>query len=362
MLIPILPLYLRESGLSYTSVSTVLAAVGFGSLVSQIPMGAFVARFGQRTVMLIAHLVIGVSVALLGVVSVTIALVSLRFVSGVGTSAWFLSRHSFLTSNVSPAIRGRASSVFGGTTRFGVLIGPLLGGAIAARWGFTAAFAVTGLLSALGVVPMLFAAVAESATETVDRQPLMTVIRERWRSLLAVGTVQFGFITVRTGRYAVIPFLGAAIGLSVSQVGALVAFGSAAELVLFPLAGWLMDRYGRLAAVVPSLLVFSAGLVLAGLARTVTSLFVAAAVIGLGNGLGAGTMITIGSDLAPQDHPAGFLSVTGMMRETGRVLGPLLVGWFGDAIGLGASAYALAVVAALTALFTWRVLGDTRAG
>ena len=362
MLIPILPLYLRDIGLSYTTVSTVLAAVGAGSLVSQLPIGTMVARVGERTMMVLAHVTVGIAVALLGVVNVTVALVALRFTAGVGATAWLLSRHSFLTSNVSPHVRGRASSVFGGTTRVGMLVGPLIGGAIASRWGFTTAFTVTGLLTSIGVVSMFVRSGSEEEAPTTDRQSVLTVVRERWQSLMAVGAVQFGFTTVRTGRYAVIPFLGAAMGLGISEVGLLIAVGSAAELVLFPIAGILMDRYGRLAAVVPSLLIFGAGLVMAGLAGDSRSLFVAAGVIGLGNGLGAGTMLTIGSDLAPQDHPSAFLSVVGAMRETGGVLGPLLVGWFGDAIGLNASTYALAFVAALTALFTWRVLGDTRGG
>lgn len=361
MLIPILPLYLRETGLSYSSVSTVIAAVGIGSLVAQLPMGALVARFTQRTVMVVAHLVIGVTAALLGVVTATIALVALRFVSGVGNSAWLLSRHSFLTSNVETDVRGRASAIFGAVTRVGVLVGPVLGGAIASEWGFTVAFAVTGALSAIGVVPMLAAPVEEPAPAET-RRPLSVVIRERWRALLAVGVVQFGYVAVRTGRYAVVPFLGAATGLGVREVGILVTIGSAAELITAPVAGWLMDRYGRMAAIIPSLVVFGGGLVLAGLARTHESLFIAVVVIGLGNGLGSGTMLTIGSDLAPKDHPAGFLAVTGVIREAGRTLGPLIVGWLADWIGLGASAYALAVVAALTALFTWRFLGDTRAG
>ena len=66
MLIPILPLYLRETGLSYTVVSTVLAALGVGALLAQLPVGALVSRVGERTIMVGAHVMIGIAVALLG--------------------------------------------------------------------------------------------------------------------------------------------------------------------------------------------------------------------------------------------------------------------------------------------------------
>ena len=138
MLIPVLPLYLRETGLSYTVVSTVLAAVGVRALLSQLPMGVLISRLGERTVMILAHVMIGVAIALLGVVSVTIALVSLRVVAGVGSTGWLLSRHSHLTKNVEVDVRGRASSLYGGVTRVGLLIGPVVSGFVADRWGFTA--------------------------------------------------------------------------------------------------------------------------------------------------------------------------------------------------------------------------------
>ena len=75
-----------------------LGALGAGAFIAQLPMGAFVSRVGERIVILAAHVLIGASVAALGVVSVTIALVSLRAVAGVGSTAWLLSRHSFPTS------------------------------------------------------------------------------------------------------------------------------------------------------------------------------------------------------------------------------------------------------------------------
>ena len=329
MLVPVLPVYLRELGLSYTVVTTVLAAIGVGSMVAQIPVGALVARVGERPVMLVALAVLAIAIALLGFAPVTIALVALRVVAGFGSTGWLLSRHSFMTSSIPVDVRGRVSSLFGGMSRLGFLIGPLLGGFIAGRWGFEAAFIVTGVTTALGIVPLMVAPDDQGDRPNHEKsQPssLLTVIREHKRSLVTAGVVQLGVIAVRSGRQAVLPFLGVAVGLDVSEVGLLIAIGVASELLLVPVAGLLMDRFGRLAAVVPSLSLFGVGLLLAAAASTATALIGAGVVMGLGNGLGAGTMLTIGSDLAPQRDPSRFLSVLGTTRDTGRVFGPLLVG------------------------------------
>ena len=363
MIIPVLPLYLREAGFSYTLVTTVIAAWGVGSLIGQIPLGALIARIGERVVMVGALLVMALAIGLLGVFAVTIAMIGLRMAAGIGSAGWLLSRHSFMTTTIPEDVRGRASSFFGGVNRVGMLIGPVIGGLVASRWGFETAFALTGVVTALGILPLFWADQAiGDRPEPSDVGQLRTVIKERWRALASAGTVQMGVVTVRAGREAIVPLLGVSLGLEISEVGLLVAAGSASDLALFPVAGMLMDRFGRLAALVPSMSLFGVGLLLAGWADTAFMLVVAGLVMGLGNGLGAGTMMTIGSDLAPEHEPSRFLSVLGSTRDLGRIIGPLLVGWFADSLGLSTSAVVLAVVAFATSVFTARVLGDTRTG
>ncbi|MDH3500396.1 MAG: MFS transporter [Acidimicrobiia bacterium] len=363
ILIPVLPIYLRDIGLSYTLVTTVLAAFGVGALAAQIPIGAAVSRLGERTVMAAAVLLIGVSVALLGFTAVTLALVALRIVAGIGSTGWLLSRHSFITSAIPSDVRGRVASTFGGVSRLALFIGPVVGGFVAERWGFEAAFTVTGLLTATGIIPLLATLPADAtpdpATRLRGRGALRRVIRDHRRPLAVGGLVQLGVVAVREGRLAVIPLLGAALGLDVREVGFLVAIGAASELVLFPVAGMLMDRFGRLTALLPSLVLLGIGLLVAAAAASAPVLVVAGVVVGLGNGLGSGTMLTIGADLAPPGDPSRFLSVIGTTRDTGRVLGPLMVGWLADTMGLSGSAAALAVVAFVTAGFSAGVLGDT---
>jgi MFS family permease len=100
------------------------------------------------------------------------------------------------------------------------------------------------------------------------------------------------------------------------------------------------------------------GMLLLGLWPSVAGAVVAGVVMGVGNGMSAGTMLTLGGDLAPPD--AGpFLSALGMMQDLGVVIGPLLVGWLADAAGLELSAIVLAVVMFVAIAWIVIVLGDT---
>ena len=74
ILVPVLPLYLTESGLSLQLASVVLAAVGLGAFLGGLPAGALIARVGSQKVMYGGLAILAVSTALLGVTTVAIAL------------------------------------------------------------------------------------------------------------------------------------------------------------------------------------------------------------------------------------------------------------------------------------------------
>ena len=56
-----------------------------------------------------------------------------------------------------------------------------------------------------------------------------------------------------------------------------------------------------------------------------------------------------------------FLAAFGMLQDTGPVIGPILVGWFADAAGLGASAIVLAAVMFVAIAWIVVVVGETSA-
>jgi MFS family permease len=124
-------------------------------------------------------------------------------------------------------------------------------------------------------------------------------------------------------------------------------------------AGWVMDRFGRLAAMVPAFGLIALGLIVLGLANGTPLAVAAGAIIGIGNGMSSGTMLTLGSDLAPPDAPGQFLAGMATMQDSGRVAGPLLVGAVGAAFGLGAAAFALAGVLFVAIAWLTLVVGET---
>ena len=63
------------------------------------------------------------------------------------------------------------------------------------------------------------------------------------------------------------------------------------------------------------------------------ALLLAASLIGFGNGLSSGGMMTLGADLAPRDGLSAFLGLWRLIGDGGRLSGPVCVGYIADLLG-----------------------------
>lgn len=365
MLIPVLPLYLTDQSLSLGAVSLVLAGVGIGSMAGSVPAGEILGRFGERFAMVISFVALAAATAPLGFTDAVTVLVALRIVFGMASAMLRLSRQTFITRRVATLQRGRALSFVGGSFRMALLIGPFLGGVLVDAVGYRWTFVVAAWFGAAGLVPAWWSARAPMPllpeASSVEGRSLGMVagLRQHWRRLALAGPVPLLVMAVREGRFIVLPLIADDLGLSATEVGGLVTVSTAADLLLFPLAGFLMDRFGRLSAMVPAFSLVIVGLLLLAVADSSTAVVVSAIVMGVGNGLGAGTMLTLGSDLAPADAAGPFLAGMSLMQGAGRIVGALLVGLVGDVFGLGAAALAFAVVMAAAIVWLVGVIGES---
>jgi MFS family permease len=112
--------------------------------------------------------------------------------------------------------------------------------------------------------------------------------------------------------------------------------------------GWLSDPVGRKPLITLGMFVQAGGLglLLAGGGAFAPAL-AAAALLGLGTALVYPTLIAAVSDLSEPRDRAVLVGVYRFWRDTGYVVGALLIGFGADTLGSGA---AIAIVAALTGL------------
>jgi MFS family permease len=145
--------------------------------------------------------------------------------------------------------------------------------------------------------------------------------------LTRLGTLVAVLATMREARRVILPLVGIAIGLSEVRVALIVGVAAAVDFSLFYVGGSMTDRLGRLWVAVPALVSFGISFLLIALVDLLplgaTWYVVAAMVMSVGNGISAGIIGTVGSDLALSRGPAAFLSSWRLITDAGAAVAPL---------------------------------------
>ena len=349
LLVPILPLYAADFSIGYGLIGLVLAGEGIGTLIADVPTGMLQRRLGNKQVMMLGMVTTLASVSLLFVAQSIWIVILLRVIAGCGRALYHVSAHVYITNNISVGRRGKAISVFGGTHRLGGFIGPAIGGFVAGLIGLRFGFLVCGLASLVGALAVLFFTRDDRTDNPKDLVPtahelhVVAVLQRNFRVLASAGTAQILAQTIRAGRIVVIPLFAAdVLGLGVDQIGLIVSLSVAVDFSLFLVAGWLMDRLGRKFAIVPCFAIQALGMALIPFTTTFGTLLFAAMLIGIGNGLGAGSMMTLGSDLSPTRSRGEFLGVWRLIGDIGHTGAPLVVGTIAELLVLSSAVWVIA--------------------
>lgn len=381
-LVPLLPVMASALGADLAQAALIAAVIVVARLVGNLPAGWAVARIGERRTMAIAG-----SVALAGGIGVLLApSVGVLAVSvlGIGlcASAFGLARHAFMTTRVPLAYRARALSVLGGSFRLGMFAGPFAAAALlavfgtesAATWFFIGCLAALILLVLVARDPeedLAAAGMLPAQTRTRSQRPDATpppsavrrpapqdgVFATMWqhRGMLArLGLPAATLSAMRQARVHLLPLWGVSLQLDAGTIALVVGITGALEFALFYSSGQIMDRWGRLWACLPSMILMAgAFLALAfthDLPDAVGWFIAVAAVVGVGNGLSSGILMTLGADVAPPGDPAPFLGSWRTLTDAGAASTPLILAAVTAAASLPAASAVIGVIGLLGAI------------
>ncbi|MBF4634451.1 MFS transporter [Agreia pratensis] len=346
-IIPIIPAIAQDLGAGLAFAGFIAAMIMVGELIGDIPSGWIVSRIGERRAMVGASLVSIIGVTTCIVASGPWMLGVGIFLLGLSTATFALARHAFMTTFVPLQYRARALSTLGGTFRAGWFVGPFIAAGLIALTAHAAIVFWVHLACAVIVIVLLMVmpdptarAVADAraqGTHETEGEHLVAeeshgLFRTIWTFrgvLVRLGTGVAIVGALRASRSVILPLWAVSLGLPESTTALIIGLGGAMDFALFYASGQVMDRFGRLWSVVPSMLGMGIGLfVLAfthDLQNAVGWFIGITAVTGLANGIGSGILMTLGADLAPKNDPAPFLGAFRFTGDAGTAAAPLLV-------------------------------------
>ena len=381
-------------GASVALAAASVVLVGLGSLAANAPAAWLASRAGERTTIIVSAW-LGAAGALLTLAAVAGwlpvpprtglgILMSGFVVVGMAGAGFNLARQSYLAVAVPGSHRARAMSTLGGTIRLGLFAGPFLGAGLQTLLGLQGAFvaAVAAMALAAGlsftIRDLALPGPAQGPTPAPDSQlPLATVSPDpapdpapdlgprptmRWlarqhrRVLLTSGIGVVCLSAARASRSAVIPLWATELGLSPAAASAVYGLSGLADLLMFYPSGLMMDRRGRRVVAVCCLAGLALGTALVPLTGSPWWFAAVALLVGLGNGLGSGIVMTLGADYSPPDGRPQFLALWRLQSDAGMLAGPAALSAVTGLAGLAVGIWAVAAIAAVGAVIFARTL------
>jgi MFS family permease len=240
-LVPLLPGYTHEFGLSKSAAGLLVGAYAAGAVLGALPGGIAAARYGPRRALLIGLAIMGVSSLAFGFAGDAWTLGLARLAQGLGGSLAWAGALTWLIAGTPRTRRGEMLGTAIGSAIFGALLGPVVG-ALAHHIGPRPVFVgLAGLSVVLGTWALrLPPADAEpprrGAVRRAIREP--QVLGALW--LMTIPALVFGVVGVLA------PLALDDAGWSAAAIAVAWVVSAAIEMVIAPLIGRVSDRRGRL--------------------------------------------------------------------------------------------------------------------
>ena len=371
ILIPVLPIFARDTfGSGDLLVGFAVAARHFGTMGFDVPAGILINRFGLNRTMITGVILFGLSAVIAGFSGSFSILLFSRILAGASFALWSISRHAYIASVIPNESRGKALSLFGGLGRIATIIGPLLGGILAEFVSIRAPFFLQGGVAIVTLILILKTSVNYELTQRKTNDGYLGDFKNTFldhkNAYLTAGVAAIALQFLRASREIVIPLWGDNIGLRKDEIGYITTLSFAVDSVMFPISGYIMDRFGRRYTGIPAFAILGFSLVLIGtinspiLFLTSYSTLICASILsGVGNGISSGLVLTMGSDLSPPDNKGGFLGIWRLISDAGGAAGPSVMGLIANSFSLAIASFSSGFIALIGIFFLRFLVKET---
>ncbi|RME50753.1 MAG: MFS transporter [Caldilineae bacterium] len=362
IIIPILPFYVEAMGASGRDLGLLMAIFALMQLIFAPMWGGLSDRIGRKPVLLIGIVGNALSQLLMGLATQLWMLFAARALAGILSSATLPTAMAYIGDSTSAERRSGGMGVIGAAMGVGMVLGPGLGGWLAAEnlsWPFF-------LAAALSVVVLVFVHLILPESLPPERR---TTRRQTfngpdlggmWRALtgplgylmflsflLSFGLTNFEGIF---GLYALERF-----GYGPQQVGSILTIiGLTSAVTQAALTGPLSRRWGESRVIQGALLVSAVGFVLMLSANSFATLLLTTSFFIIGNALLRPVAAALISRRSSEQEQGMALGMHNSFMSLGRIVGPVWAGFAFDYwLSLPYLSGALIMTIGLLTTFVW---------
>jgi predicted MFS family arabinose efflux permease len=281
--------------------------------------------------MLFGAAVVGLSVAGYAVARSVPVLVALRLATGMGEAFFFTGAASAVADLAPEDRRGEAVSFFSLALYVGIGIGPLLGEAAIAGFGFAAAWLISAGCALLAAGLALGVAETRPQAEDDERGSSRLI----HPSAVLPGTVLLTSVLGQAGFFAFLPLYAPQVGLLGSRFVFLMYSGIV--VAIRSLGARIPDVLGPERTARTSLLCSAGGLAMAGLWRAPAGLILGTAVFAVGSSLAFPALMVLALRGTSPGERGAVLGTFTAFVDLAFGAGPAALGFVAAAAGYGGS-------------------------
>jgi MFS family permease len=332
LIMPILPLYVKEQGGFTIEVGLVVGAFALSSTVFRFLVGGSIDKKGRKRFLLLGAANFSLSALLYNLLPTTNFLLLLRLFHGIGIACYTTSSITLAADLAPRGRRGETLGVYGVAQILAMALAPALGTFVHHQTNYRTAFslgAVAALASWLLVIRMV-----EPPRETAS-----TAVNGFWSEMKAMELwspyVCILMIAITYGLMVTfLPLLALERGITSSYIGLFFTFYAVATFSLRLIAGKASDRFGRRVVLIPALLTLSLAMVAIGQIHTVGWMLLSALLYGVGFGTTSPTLMALMVDQTHPQHRGAAVGLYAASFESGVIIGSVLLGLVGQTWGL----------------------------
>jgi MFS family permease len=355
--VPLLPHYRHQLGLSTLQVAWILAGFSLAVVAVSVPVGHLADRFGARVIVAVGTLLMMGATVGLALSTTFPELMVARLLQGAADATVWGAGLAWVAARAPVERRGESVGYAQAAAAVGVILGPFVGGVLTSALGIRATFLAMSAL--LGLLLVCVVVEPDSRIEAHRRASIGSALRGSLHESLITASVTMILVVAVVGGalQLLVPLHLSGLGLDRAGIGLVYSVGAILGGVAVVVTARVGDRVGRVplaagACAVLALLVALFALP-AGLTVFIALVIAASGVQSILYAVGY-PLSTDGADRAQLGHGV-VLGVVNLMWGVGAVVGPIAGSRLADWQGTRASYALLAVVCGGTALLFSRV-------
>lgn len=247
---PTFSLYARSLGASLTLIGALSGVVGLTRILASVPIGMISDSLGRKNILSVGMLLFSASSFLYTVVPTPYFLFPIRVLFGLAMVSTLFLGVAYVGDVVAKHERSRAIGLYITFMALGSSVGPVIGGLVAASYGYRASYRVAAIVALAGFVVARWGLIGRSigqrreASAADPSRPAKLRLMVKEPNLLAASLANLlQSVTVGAAIYNFFPLYAASLSINEATIGSMFAIRALSATPVGVPTGLLTTRF-----------------------------------------------------------------------------------------------------------------------